>query len=66
MLVSVLPEAGRGQDLGDDAEFYFAVKKLVDVTVSMNDVYGSSFGPPGSSTTQVWGGSRSVRPGPAP
>jgi len=35
-LVSVLPEAGRGQHLGDDAEFYFAVKKLVDVTVTMS------------------------------
>ncbi|MEU4409158.1 NAD(P)H-binding protein [Streptosporangium sp. NPDC023963] len=33
-LVSVLPEAGRGQRLDDDVEFYFAVKKLVDVTVS--------------------------------
>ena len=36
VLVSVLPEAGRGQDLGEDVEFYFAVKKLVDVTVSMS------------------------------
>ncbi|GAB2600615.1 NAD(P)H-binding protein [Pseudactinotalea suaedae] len=35
-LVSVLPEAGRGQHLGDDAEFYFAVKKLVDVAVTMS------------------------------
>lgn len=38
VLVSVLPEAGRGQHLGDDVEFYFAVKKLVDVTVSMSDL----------------------------
>jgi uncharacterized protein YbjT (DUF2867 family) len=38
MLVSVLPEAGRGSDLGDDVEFYFAVKKLIDVTVSMSDL----------------------------
>ncbi|MFC4554949.1 NAD(P)-dependent oxidoreductase [Georgenia faecalis] len=38
LLVSVLPEAGRGQRLGDDVEFYFAVKKLVDVTVSMSDL----------------------------
>lgn len=37
-LVSVLPEAGRGQDLDDDQEFYFAVKKLVDVTVSASDL----------------------------
>ncbi|MBC9734961.1 NAD(P)H-binding protein [Nocardioides sp. zg-578] len=33
-LLSVLPEAGRGDDLDEDKEFYFAVKKLVDVTVS--------------------------------
>ena len=37
-LVSVLPEAGRGQHLDEDEEFYFAVKKLVDVTVSMSDL----------------------------
>ena len=37
-LVSVLPEAGRALDLGDDVEFYFAVKKLIDVTVSMSDL----------------------------
>ncbi|MEI5583556.1 MULTISPECIES: NAD(P)H-binding protein [unclassified Agromyces] len=37
-LVSVLPEAGRGQHLSDDEEFYFAVKKLVDVTVSAADL----------------------------
>ncbi|MEE6295870.1 NAD(P)H-binding protein [Georgenia wangjunii] len=37
-LVSVLPEAERGHDLGDDVEFYFAVKKLIDVTVSMSDL----------------------------
>lgn len=37
-LVSVLPEAGRGQDLDEDEEFYFAVKKLVDVTVSESDL----------------------------
>lgn len=37
-LVSVLPEAGRGQILDDDEEFYFAVKKLVDVIVSMSDL----------------------------
>ncbi|MBZ2199723.1 NAD(P)H-binding protein [Occultella gossypii] len=36
-LVSVLPEAGRGHDLGEDVEFYFAVKKLIDVTVSTSD-----------------------------
>ncbi|MDP9843503.1 NAD(P)H-binding protein [Streptosporangium lutulentum] len=38
VLVSVLPEAGRGQDLDGDAEFYFAVKKLIDVTVSESDL----------------------------
>lgn len=37
-LVSVLPEAGRGQHLSDDEEFYFAVKKLVDVTVSESGI----------------------------
>lgn len=37
-LVSVLPEAGREQILDDGEEFYFAVKKLVDVTVSMSDL----------------------------
>lgn len=37
-LVSVLPEAGRGQDLDEDEEFYFAVKKLVDVTVSASNL----------------------------
>lgn len=37
-LVSVLPEAGRGRNLGDDEEFYFAVKKLVDVIVSTSDL----------------------------
>src|SRR5690606_12257488 len=37
-LVSVLPEAGRAHDLGDDVEFYFAVKKLVDVAVSTSDL----------------------------
>jgi uncharacterized protein YbjT (DUF2867 family) len=37
-LVSVLPEAGRGQHLSDNEEFYFAVKKLVDVTVSATDL----------------------------
>lgn len=37
-LVSVLPEAGREQTRDEDEEFYFAVKKLVDVTVSMSDL----------------------------
>lgn len=37
-LVSVLPEAGRGQHLPDEEEFYFAVKKVVDVTVSASDL----------------------------
>lgn len=38
VLVSVLPEAGRGQNLTADEEFYFAVKKLVDVTVSVSEL----------------------------
>ncbi|MCR2817286.1 NAD(P)H-binding protein [Microbacterium sp. zg.Y1090] len=38
VLVSVLPEAGRGQNLSADEEFYFAVKKLVDVTVSVSEL----------------------------
>ncbi|MET7880720.1 NAD(P)H-binding protein [Micromonospora profundi] len=33
-LVSVLPEAGRGQGVDEGVEFYFAVKKLIDVAVS--------------------------------
>ncbi|MEU7778839.1 NAD(P)H-binding protein [Micromonospora parva] len=37
-LVSVMPEAGRDQDLSDDEEFYFAVKKIVDVMVSQSDL----------------------------
>ncbi|MFW2514358.1 NAD(P)H-binding protein [Demequina sp. SO4-13] len=37
-LVSVLPEAERGHHLSDDVEFYFAVKKLIDVMVSMSDL----------------------------
>lgn len=38
VLVSVLPEAGRGQHLDENEEFYFAVKKLVDVMVSTSDL----------------------------
>jgi uncharacterized protein YbjT (DUF2867 family) len=37
-LLSVLPEAGRGQPVDEDEEFYFAVKKLVDVAVSESDI----------------------------
>lgn len=37
-LVSVLPEAWRERDLGDDEEHYFAVKKLTDVAVSQSDL----------------------------
>lgn len=36
VLLSVLPEAGRGECHDSDVEFYFAVKKLVDVTVSLS------------------------------
>jgi uncharacterized protein YbjT (DUF2867 family) len=38
VLVSVLPEAWRERDLGDDEEHYFAVKKLTDVAVSQSDL----------------------------
>jgi uncharacterized protein YbjT (DUF2867 family) len=37
-LVSVLPEAWRERALDDDAEHYFAVKKLTDVAVSLSDL----------------------------
>ncbi|MCR2763376.1 NAD(P)H-binding protein [Microbacterium sp. zg.B48] len=37
-LLSVLPEAARGQRQDSDVEFYFAVKKLVDVTVTLSDL----------------------------
>ena len=37
-LVSVLPEAWRERNLGDDEEHYFAVKKLTDVAVSQSDL----------------------------
>ncbi|SBU98245.1 Uncharacterized conserved protein YbjT, contains NAD(P)-binding and DUF2867 domains [Streptomyces sp. Ncost-T6T-1] len=33
-LVSVLPESWRERDLGDDVEYYFAVKKAADVALS--------------------------------
>ena len=33
-LVSVLPESWRERDLGDEVEFYFAVKKEADITLS--------------------------------
>jgi uncharacterized protein YbjT (DUF2867 family) len=35
-LVSVFPEAWRERDLSDDEEYYFAVKKLVDIKVSQS------------------------------
>ncbi len=35
-LVSVFPEAWRERDLSDDEEYYFAVKKLVDIRVSQS------------------------------
>jgi uncharacterized protein YbjT (DUF2867 family) len=38
VLVSVLPEAWRERDLGDEVEHYFAVKKLTDVAVSQSDL----------------------------
>ncbi|WP_436735696.1 NAD(P)H-binding protein [Streptomyces sp. BBFR102] len=33
-LVSVLPEAGRGQGMSEEEEYYFAVKKEVDVALT--------------------------------
>jgi uncharacterized protein YbjT (DUF2867 family) len=38
VLVSVLPEAWRERDLGEDGAHYFAVKKLTDVAVSQSDL----------------------------
>lgn len=38
LLVSVMPEAWRERDLGDDDEHYFAVKKRADVQVSRSDL----------------------------
>lgn len=38
LLVSVMPEAWRERDLGDDDEHYFAVKKRADVAVSRSDL----------------------------
>lgn len=38
VLVSVLPEAGRALHLDEDGEFYFAVRKLVDVMVSTSEL----------------------------
>ncbi|MBG7702350.1 NAD(P)H-binding protein [Streptomyces sp. MC1] len=38
VLVSVLPESWRERDLGDEVEYYFAVKKGADVVVSRSDL----------------------------
>ncbi|TDK23674.1 NAD-dependent epimerase/dehydratase family protein [Arthrobacter crusticola] len=38
VLVSVFPEAWRERDLSDDEEYYFAVKKLVDIKVSRSSL----------------------------
>ncbi|WP_234329171.1 MULTISPECIES: NAD(P)H-binding protein [unclassified Streptomyces] len=38
VLVSVLPESWRERDLGDEVEYYFAVKKGADVAVSRSDL----------------------------
>lgn len=38
VLVSVLPESWRERDLGDDVEYYFAVKKGADVALSRSDL----------------------------
>ncbi|MET8560845.1 NAD(P)-binding oxidoreductase [Streptomyces flaveolus] len=37
-LVSVLPESWRERDLGDEVEYYFAVKKGADVALSRSDL----------------------------
>ncbi|QTE31058.1 NAD(P)H-binding protein [Pengzhenrongella sicca] len=38
VLVSVLPESWRERDLGEDVEYYFAVKKEADVAVTRSDL----------------------------
>ncbi len=38
VLVSVLPESWRERDLGDEVEYYFAVKKGADVAVSRSEL----------------------------
>ncbi|MFG3206521.1 NAD(P)-binding oxidoreductase [Streptomyces sp. NPDC048192] len=38
VLVSVLPESWRERNLGDEVEYYFAVKKGADVAVSRSDL----------------------------
>ncbi|MFH9089760.1 NAD(P)H-binding protein [Streptomyces sp. NPDC017673] len=38
VLVSVLPEAWRERSLGDEVEYYFAVKKGADVALSRSDL----------------------------
>jgi uncharacterized protein YbjT (DUF2867 family) len=37
-LVSVLPESWRERDLGEDVEYYFAVKKAADIALSRSDL----------------------------
>ncbi|MEU0249927.1 NAD(P)H-binding protein [Streptomyces sp. NPDC006235] len=38
VLVSVLPESWRERDLGEEVEYYFAVKKRADVELSRSDL----------------------------
>lgn len=38
VLVSVLPESWRERDLGDEVEYYFAVKKEADIALSRSDL----------------------------
>jgi uncharacterized protein YbjT (DUF2867 family) len=38
VLVSVLPESWRERDLGEEAEYYFAVKKGADIALSRSDL----------------------------
>jgi uncharacterized protein YbjT (DUF2867 family) len=38
VLVSVLPESWRERDLGEEVEYYFAVKKQADVALSRSDL----------------------------
>lgn len=37
-LVSVLPESWRERDLGEEVEYYFAVKKNADIALSRSDL----------------------------
>ena len=38
MLVSVLPESWRERDLGEEVEYYFAVRKAADIMVARSNL----------------------------